>query len=716
VLFLVDRANLGRQTLREFQQYATPDDGRAFTDLYNVQRLQSNRIDPVSNVVITTIQRLFSMLAGDVEFDEANEEGSLFDSGAALYSRPPREVQYNPAIPIDTFDIIFTDECHRSIYHLWRGVLEYFDASIVGLTATPSKATFGFFSRNLVMEYGHDRAVADGVNVDYQVYRIRTEITERGATVERGEWVDRRDRLTRAKRWEQLDDDLIYAPNQLDREVVAPDQIRTVIRAFRDALKAELFPGRTEVPKTLIFAKDDSHADDIVQIVREEFGKGNEFAQKITYKTTGTKPEELIARFRNSYYPRIAVTVDMISTGTDIKPLEVLLFLRLVKSQGFFEQMKGRGTRVIDDTDFQAVTPDAGSKTRFVLVDAVGVVEQCKTDEPPLERKRSVPFGKLLDGVALGIHDPDTLSSLAARLGRLATRLTPNEAEQIERLADGRTVRELARDLVQAIDPDQQLDCARQNSGVEEPDGVALKAAARQLALEATRPFDNPALREALQRAQRRDEQTIDLTSVDTLLAAGFDAQTDERARQIVGTFRAYIEAHHDEITALQILYSRPRHAGVHFTDIRELAEAIRQPPLGLTTDQLWQAYDRLDQRRVRGASTARVLADLVAVVRYTLERDRDTQVILEPYAETVQRRFMSWLTEQEQRRGTPFTAEQRKWLEMIRDHVATSLAIDRDAFDEVPFIQHGGLGKAYQVLGSELDDLLREINERVAA
>ncbi len=422
MLFLVDRSNLARQTLKEFQQYVTPGDGRKFTELYNVQHLQSNYLDPVARVCITTIQRLYAILSGEPELDPLEEEQSLFDIESELDSQPPREVRYNPAVAIETFDIIITDECHRSIYNKWRGVLEYFDAYIVGLTATPSKQTFGFFNSNLVMEYGHDRAVADGVNVDYQVYRIRTEISEKGSTIEPLYYVGRRDRRTRAMRWEQLDDDLTYGASQLDRDVVAPDQIRTVIRAYRDALPTVLFPRRADVPKTLIFAKDDSHADEIVQIVREEFARGNEFAQKITYKTTGAKPEDLIASFRNSYSPRIAVTVDMISTGTDIKPLEVLLFMRSVRSQGFFEQMKGRGSRTIPDTEFHAVTPAEGSKTHFVIVDAVGVCERLKTDDPPLERKPFIHLKKLLDDVALGKwkRDEDILPTLAGRLGRLA--------------------------------------------------------------------------------------------------------------------------------------------------------------------------------------------------------------------------------------------------------------------------------------------------------
>jgi type I restriction enzyme R subunit len=221
VLFLVDRGNLGRQTLKEFQAYRTPDDGRTFTELYNVQHLQSNRIDPVARVCITTIQRLYSMLRGEAELDPELEEGSQFDSPTALL-RGPAPVEYNPTIPIEMFDIIFTDECHRSIYNLWRQVLEYFDAHLVGLTATPSKQTIGFFNQNLVMEYGHEQAVADGVNVDFDVYRIRTQITESGSKVEAGPIVDRRDRQTRAKRWETLGDDLVYGASARSNRPSSP--------------------------------------------------------------------------------------------------------------------------------------------------------------------------------------------------------------------------------------------------------------------------------------------------------------------------------------------------------------------------------------------------------------------------------------------------------------------------------------------------------------
>jgi type I restriction enzyme, R subunit len=265
ILFLVDRSNLGRQALAEFQKFRTPEENRLFTELYNVQRMQSNKLDDVSKVCITTIQRLYAMLQGK-EINPEEEEQSGFET--SLLQTEPVPVSYNPNLPIETFDFIVTDECHRSIYNLWRQVLEYFDAFIIGLTATPSKQTLGFFNQNLVMEYSREQAVADSVNVGFEVYRIRTLISEHGSTVNAGFYVDKRDKLTRKVRWQQLDDDFKYAANELDRSVVAKDQIRTIIQSFRDRLFTEIFHGRTEVPKTLIFAKDDSHADDIVQIVR----------------------------------------------------------------------------------------------------------------------------------------------------------------------------------------------------------------------------------------------------------------------------------------------------------------------------------------------------------------------------------------------------------------------------------------------------------------
>ncbi|MCI0391338.1 MAG: DEAD/DEAH box helicase family protein [Acidobacteria bacterium] len=708
VLFLVDRSNLGRQTLREFQQYATPDDGRKFTELYNVQHLTSNRIDPVCKVTITTIQRLYSMLRGEEEFDPSLEEHSQFDDG--VIDAPPKEVIYNPAIPIEAFDFVITDECHRSIYNLWRQALEYFDSFLIGLTATPSKQTLGFFNQNLVTEYSHEKAVAGGVNVGYEVFRIKTEITGRGSKVEAGFFVDMRDKNTRDVRWQKLDDDFQYQANQLDRSVVAEDQIRTVIRTFKDNLP-QIFPQRVDVPKTLIFAKDDSHAEDIVRIVREEFGKGNDFCKKITYKTTGERPEDLVASFRNSYNPRIAVTVDMISTGTDIKPLECLIFMRDVRSSLYFEQMKGRGTRTISDDDLKSVTPDAKHKTHFIIVDAVGVCETDKTDSRPLERKKSVAFDKLLLQVAMGNRDVDTLTSLAGRLARLDRELNDVDRQEIKAAAGGVALKEITGALLEAVDPDRRVEKAKEMFGAGEPDESQIKIAAAALVKEACAPLDNAKLRETLVTIKQRNEQVIDTVSQDKVLFVGFDEAAKERARSVVESFKQFIETNRNELTALQIIYSQP-HGRRHLTyeAIRQLANAIEKPPYNLRTESVWQAYAQLEKSRVRG-TPQRVLADIISLISFAIGESEE----LAPFAETVNERFQAWLAAQ-QKAGRIFSVEQRQWLEMIRDHIATSLRIEMDDFDDVPFHEKGGRMKVHRLFGNELPGILDELNGALAA
>ncbi len=558
-------------------------------------------------------------------------------------------------------------------------MLEYFDAHLIGLTATPSKQTLGFFNGNLVMEYPRTRAVADGVNVDGQVYRIRTQITERGSTVEAGYFVDKRDRLTRAVRWEQLDEDFAYAGSQLDRDVVSESQIRTVIRTFRDKLFTDLFPGRTEVPKTLVFAKDDSHAEDIVRIIREEFAKGNEFCQKITYRVTGVEAEDLIAAFRNSYHPRIAVTVDMISTGTDIKPLEVLLFMRPVKSRVLFEQMLGRGTRVISATDLQAVTPDARTKTHFVIVDAVGVVEQEKADTQTLERKRTVSFEKLLESVAWGAHDADTLTSLAGRLARLERALTDADRAEIGTLTGGPTLRDLANALLDAVDPDcrgevacpvADIDGRRTRAGKPRP---YRNGSTAQRPRSTTRNCAAPLI-----AIHRRAEQVIDRVSIDRVTEAAFSAEATERARATVESFRQFIEANRDEITALQMIYGRPyAQRRLTYEQVKELADRLATTQPNWTTESLWWAYAQLEKDKVRGAATQRVLTDLVSLVRHAVQLDDE----LVPYPQLVKQRYESWLADQEAA-GRHFTATQRWWLEKIAEHIGVNLAMTADDFD----------------------------------
>jgi type I restriction enzyme R subunit len=623
----------------------------------------------------------------------------------------PVEVSYNPALPPDAFDVIIIDECHRSIYGLWRQVLEYFDAHLIGLTATPTKQTFGFFRQNLVMEYSHDMAVADGVNVDFTVYQIKTAITTAGSAIEAGEFAGYRDRQTRKTRWNAVDEPIEYSAAQLDRAVVAEDQIRTVLQTFKDKLFTELFPGRTTVPKTLIFAKDDSHADDIVQIAREVFGKGNQFATKITYRTHDGKPDDLLQAFRNSMYPRIVCTVDMIATGTDVKPLECLVFMRSVKSRTYFEQMIGRGVRVINDTDFQAVTDDAKRKDRFIVVDAVGVMDTPLAETvQPLERNPAQSLKDLFKQIAFGSKDPQVASSIAGRLARLDKHLTQDDRNMLTGLAGGTDLGTIARRLVDALDPDQQI-AATVAAGQSGDDQAAVAATATAMLTEALEPlYTNHGLRNAILDVRKSYEQTIDEVSKDEVLFAGHSAEAREKASALVTSFREYIEEHKNDIRALQVLYSRPHKERLTFTEIKELAKAIERPPRQWTPDILWRAYELLDESKVRG-SGGKMLSDIVSLVRYTLHQDDE----LVPFRDQVEQRFAAWLSAQEQK-GVTFTVEQLQWLTWMKENVVGEVGITPESFQFEPFVEHGGIGRAVQVFGDRLTPLLDELTGVLAA
>ena len=707
ILFLVDRSNLGRQTKLEFDKFAIPETQRKFPAEYNVQHLATNTVDATSRVCISTVQRIFSILKGEPELDPETDEQSPYE----LHLAEPVEVNYNPALPPDAFDVIIIDECHRSIYGLWRQVLEYFDAHLIGLTATPTKQTFGFFRQNLVMEYSHEMAVADGVNVDFSVYKIETAITKSGSTIEAGEFVGFRDRQTRKVRWDATDEPIDYPAAKLDRAVIAEDQIRTIIRTFRDKLFTELFPGRKTVPKTLIFAKDDSHADDIVQVVREIFGKGNQFATKITYRTHDGKAEDLLQSFRNSMNPRIVVTVDMIATGTDVKPLECLVFMRGVRSRTYFEQMLGRGVRVINDTDFRSVTDDARSKDRFIVVDAVGV-----TDTPlaetvqPLERNPSLGLSDLFKQVAFGNRDPKVASSLAGRLARLDKHLTKDDREMLTAQADGKDLGAIVHDIVDALDPDQQIAAAVIAGHSPEDQGATATVAAAMLD-EALEPLTtNPELRSAILEVRKSYEQTIDEVSKDEVIFAGHSAEARKTAEAMISSFRAYIEENKDEIRALQVLYSRPHNERLTFAEVKELANAIERPPRMWTPEKLWRAYEMLDQSKVRG-SGGRMMTDVVSLVKYALHQDGE----LIPFRDQVEERFTAWLAAQQQK-GVSFTMEQLQWLTWMKQNIAAELGIGPESFEYTPFAEHGGIGKASHVFGARLSPLMDELTEVLAA
>jgi len=702
VLFLVDTRNLGEQAEQEFMAFIPSDDNRKFTELYNVQRLTSPSIAGDVQVVISTIQRLYATLKGEELAEGAEDTNPAEWTGRR---RRPFQVIYNHALPPEHFDVVVIDECHRSIYNLWRQVVEYFDAFLVGLTATPDNRTYGFFQKNVVSEYTHEEAVADKVNVGNEIYLIDTAITQSGGTIKADRLVEKRERQTRARRWEVQDEPTEYAATQLDRSVVNPDQIRTVVRAFRDNLP-RMFPGRKELPKTLIFAKTDSHADDIIQTVRQEFSEGNDFCRKIT--NAAKNPKSSLAAFRNDYNPRIAVTVDMIATGTDVRPLECLLFMRDVKSRNYFEQMKGRGTRVLTPDDLQKVTPSAPAKTHYVIVDAVGVTKSIKTGSRPLDTKPTTPFKDLAMGLMMGDRSEETVSSLGGRLSRLDNKLDANDQEKIQQAA-GKPLSTIVRDLFDAIDPDR-VEADAKAAGHDEPDEAAMQTAREERVKRAANVFTGPLIN-LIDGIRREDEQTIDHDNLDTLVRAEWAGDVAENAKQIAQDFEGYLRANRDEIEALTIYFTQPaRRSAVTHAMMKDVLAKLREDRPRLAPLLVWRAYSHLDA--YKGKQPVSDLTTLVALIRRVCGLD-DT---LTRHSERIRRNFQNWILSRHAGAGEKFSEEQMEWLRMIRDHLATSFTIERDDLEMAPFDAHGGLGKMYALFGDGMDEVMSEMNEALAA
>lgn len=704
ILFLVDTRSLGEQAEREFLAYKPNDDPRNFSELYNVQRLKSSYISSDAQICISTIQRMYSILKGE-ELDEKAEE-TPFAEYVTAESKAPKEVVYNAKIPPEFFDCIIVDECHRSIYNVWSQVLSYFDAFIIGLTATPDARTIGYFNQNLVSEYTREQAVLDGVNVGEDIYLIETSVTKNGAFIMK-QMIEHRDRLTREKRWAQMDEDVFYTQSQLDKNIVNPSQIRAVIRTFKEKLYTELFPHRKEVPKTLIFAKTDSHADDIVQIVREEFDEGNDFCRKITYSVQNA--EAVLSSFRNDYYPRIAVTVDMIATGTDVKPIECLLFMRDVRSRNYFEQMKGRGTRVLSKDDLQKVTPSATeNKDHFVIVDAVGVTESKKTETRTLERKPAVSMKELMMNIALGARDEDTLTSLANRVIRLSCKMERSEHKQFRETV-GTSAQQVAENLLNAFDEDiiHAKACAENWTSAPTPEQST--KAQKALIKQAVEPFQKPEVRDFIENVRRNHDQIIDSVNLDKVLFAGYSANREENADRVISTFKDFIEENKDEILALRIIYNEQyKNRPMVLKSLTELYQKLCAK--GVTVERLWDCYAIKQPDKVKKGTLAQI-TDLISLIRFQLGY-ADT---LSPFADRVNYNFKQW-TFRRNTGAVHFTAEQMEWLRLIKEHIVTSLSILPEDLEYTPFDSKGGLGGFYQVFGEKYQEILDEMNEELVA
>ena len=685
VLFLVDRNNLGKQAEGEFGTFRLTENGDAFNTIFTVNRLRSSSIPSDSNVVISTIQRLFSFLRGDTIEDNDNDDDNEPTEEVVL---PP-----NPNLPHDYFDLIIIDECHRSIYGNWRKVLEYFDtARLVGLTATPIPETMAFFNNNRIVNYTLEKSIVDGVNVDCRVYRIKTQVTENGGSILEGEKIKEETRYTGDVKTISNKETKTYTNKELNRSVINPAQIKLILSTYRDVVYTELFndPQREAnfeyLPKTLIFALNETHASNIVQIAKEVFGHTDDrFVQKITYSAGDSN--ELIRQFRNDKDFRIAVTCTLVATGTDVKPLEVLIFMRDVESLPLYIQMKGRGVRTIGDEQLRNVTPNAFSKDCFYLIDAVGVTEHEKTIPTITDEltTKIITLKELLEQITHGYLPDEHLKRLAATLSRIYNKADNSQRTEFIRLAND-DMKELASRIYEAFENNilppfiSTKEPNNERKGLVAP--LANHADARRYLLILAAGFVNTLM-----------------PGEDTLISKGFSI---EEAKSTTEAFEDFCKEHSDEIEALRIIYNNEGEP-ITYSMLKDLENKLKMANNHFTSKQLWNSYAILNPNSVRRSSTKEesdALTNIIQLVRFALRQIER----LDSVVSTSKQYFNLWLGQNQRE----ITDKQREVISRIVDYIASNGACtikeirEDDATQAAQMIRaFGNMQKANEALQS---------------
>lgn len=650
VLFLVDRNNLGKQAEGEFGTFRLTENGDAFNTIFTVNRLRSSYIPSDSNVVISTIQRLFSFLKGeDIEDSEDDDE----NEPAEEITLPP-----NPYLPHDYFDMIIIDECHRSIYGNWRKVLEYFDtARLVGLTATPIEETKKFFNYNIIVNYTLEKSIVDGVNVDCRVYRIKTQVTETGGAILEGEKFKEETRYTGEVKTVSSKETKIYTNKELNRSVINPAQIKLILSTYRDVVYTELFnepqrePNMDYLPKTLIFALNEAHATNIVQIAKEVFGRTDDrFVQKITYSTGDSN--ELIRQFRNDKDFRIAVTCTLVATGTDVKPLEVVMFMRDVESLPLYIQMKGRGVRTIGDEQLRNVTPNAFSKDCFYLVDAVGVTEHAQTVKPIDDgpTTKTITLKELLEHISHGYIPDEYLKRLAATLARIHNKANDSQRKEFARLChddmkelSARIYDVLEKGILPSFVSTEEPNLERK--GLVSP--LANHANARRYLLILAAGFVNTLM-----------------PGEDTLISKGFSI---EDAKNTTEAFEDFCKEYYDEIEALRIIYSNAGEP-ITYSMLKDLERKLKMANNHFTPKQIWNSYAILSPSKVKRSTTKEesdALTNIIQLVRFAFRQIER----LDSVVTTSKQYFNLWLGQTQRE----ITDKQREVISRIVDYIASN-------------------------------------------
>lgn len=662
ILFLVDRNNLGKQAEGEFGMFRLTENGDPFNTIYTVNRLRSSNIPTDSNVVISTIQRLYSLLTGQEIVDNDDDDEDTATSEVQLSGKL--------MLPADFFDLIIIDECHRSIYGNWKKVLEYFNtAKLIGLTATPVPETKAFFNNNIVVNYTLEQSIVDGVNVDSRIYRIKTVATENGGAILKGDKLSRETRYTGKVETIRNEETRNYTKEELNRSIINPAQIKLVLETYRDAVYTEMFndpprePNMDYLPKTLIFALNEIHANNIVRIAKEVFGRAendNKFVQKITYSSGDSN--ELIRQFRNDKEFRIAVTCTLVATGTDVKPLEVLIFMRDVASEPLYIQMKGRGVRTIGDDQLRNVTPNAFSKDCFFLVDAVGVTESPKlTPEPGEDPVQTITLKRLLELLTHGNVNDDYLRLIASRLARIYNKCTVKQREEFQKLAHS-GMQEIATAIFKAFEKES----LPPYESIEEPN-LERKGLVAPLT-------HHPEARQYLLILAAGFIETL-MPGEDNLISKGF---SQEEAIEVTSAFEAYCDEHQDEIEALRMIYNNNGEP-LTYASLKDLENKLKLANSKFQTSRLWNCYTIVNPQTVKKYTTKEekeALTNIIQLVRFA-NHQIETLESLYPSA---QQRFNLWYGQVQR----TVTESQITIIRQIVDYIASNGACTiKDIMDD---------------------------------
>ena len=650
ILFLVDRNNLGKQAETEFGTFRLTENGDPFNTIFTGNRLKSSSVLTDSNVVISTIQRLFSLLKGD-EITENDEDDEEIEDKEIMLPE-------NPNLLSDFFDMIIIDECHRSIYGNWQKVLNYFSkAKLIGLTATPIPETKAFFNGNIIVNYTLEKSIVDGVNVDCRVYRIKTQATENGGAILEGDKVKRETCYTGQVQTINNQETKNYTREELNRSIINPAQIKLILETYRDAVYTELFtdpqrePNMDYLPKTLIFALNENHATNIVQIAKEVFGHNdNCFVQKITYSAGDSN--ELIRQFRNDKDFRIAVTCTLVATGTDIKPLEVVMFMRDVASEPLYIQMKGRGVRTIGDEQLRNVTPNAYSKDCFFLVDAVGVTEHEKSITSPSDSATTklISLKELLEKITHGNVSDDYLRLLASRLSRISHKCEEKDREKFISLAHI-SMMDIASNIFDALEQGSLPEYVNVNES-----NTIRKALVHNIANE-------PDAREFLLILNAGFIETL-MPGEDMLISKGF---SQEEAQATTSAFEAYCEEHKDEIEALRIIYNNQGEP-LTYAILKDLENKLKFANSKFNTSLLWNSYAIINPPMVKHSSTKEekeALTNIIQLVRYAFHQIGR----LESLYPSANQRFNLWCGQNQR----PLTEEQIGVMQQVFSYIASN-------------------------------------------